>query len=112
MHLVRRGMLLPVRKLAFWTPPPPCCWGPAELQTPVRQTYCEPVKNLQLGVLRISDVREYPGVSYESSSTVVACMMATDMEAPETVVLKMTRERGLKECACGALIVWELCLNV
>ena len=48
------------------------------------------MKDLQLGVLRISDVREleYPGVSYESSSTVVACTMATDMEAPETVVLK------------------------
>ena len=69
-------------------PPPPCCWGPAELRTPVRQTYCEPVKDLQLGVCRISDVREYPGVSYESSSMVVVCMMVTDMEAPETVVLK------------------------
>ena len=70
--------------------------------------YCRPVKDLQLGVFRISDVREYPGVSYESSSTVVACMMATDMESPEKVVLKLTRERGLKECACGALIVQEL----
>ena len=49
------------------------------------------MKDLQLGALRISDVREYPGVSYESSSTVVACTMATDMEAPETVVLKKTR---------------------
>ena len=40
--------------------------------------YCRPVKDLQLGVFRISDVREYPGVSYESSSTVVACMMANE----------------------------------
>ena len=75
-------------------PPPPCCWGPAELRTPVRQTYCRPVKDLQLGDLRISDVREYPGVSYESSSTVVACTMATDMEATETVVLKT--DKGLR----------------
>ena len=67
---------------------PPCCRDLAELRTPVCQTYCEPVKELQLGVWRISDVREYPGVSYESSSTVVACMMVTDMEAPKTVVLK------------------------
>ena len=46
------------------------------------------MKDLQLGVFRISDVREHPGVSYESSSTVVACTMATDMESPEKVVLK------------------------
>ena len=70
MHLSRRWMLLLVRKFTFWTPPPP------ELRTPVRQTYCGPVKDLQL-VLRISDVREYPGVSYESSSTVVACTAMT-----------------------------------
>ena len=87
---------------------PPLLSGPHGATNPIRQTYCEPVKDLQLGVLRISDVREYPGVSYESSSTVVACTMATDMEAPETVVLQKTRESGLKECACGALIVWEL----
>ena len=52
------------------------------------------MKDLQLGDLRISDVREYPEVSYESSSTVVACTMATDMEAPETVVLKT--DKGLR----------------
>ena len=45
----------------FFGPPPPCCRDPAELRTPVYQTYCEPVKELQLGVWRISDVREYPG---------------------------------------------------
>ena len=49
-----------------------------------------------------------PGVSYESSSPVIDCMMATDMEAPYMVVSKKTRERGLKECACGALIVRKL----
>ena len=40
------------------------------------------MKDLQLGVWRIADIREYPGVSYDASS------MVTDMEAPETVVLK------------------------
>ena len=73
--------------LLFEPPPPPCCRDPAELRTPVCQMY-ESVKELQLGVWRISDVREYPGVSYKSSSTVVACMMVTDMEAQETVVFK------------------------
>ena len=69
-------------------PPPPCCRDPAELRTPVCHTYCEPVNELQLEVGRISDVSEYPGVSYESSSTVVACMIVTDIQAPEMVVLK------------------------
>ena len=81
----------------FLDTPPPCCRGPAELRTLVRQTYCDPVKDLQLGVWRISDVREYPGVSYESSSMVVACTMVTDIKAPETVVL----------ITCGSLIVQE-----
>ena len=66
------------------------------------------VNEFQLEVGRISDVSQYPEVSYESSSTVVACMIVTDIEAPETVVLKLTRERGSKECACGALIVREI----
>ena len=103
MDLFRRWMLLLVRKLTFWSPPPPPCYrDPAELRASVGQTYYEPVKELQSGVWRISDAREYPGVSYESSGTVVACMMVTDMEAPETLVLKT--DRGLKECACGALL--------
>ena len=58
------------------------------LRAPVGETYCEPVKELQPGVWRISDAREYPGVSYESSGMAVSCMMVTDMEAREMVVLK------------------------
>ena len=54
------------------------------------------MKDLQLGVWRISDVREYPGVSYEWSSTVVACTMVTDMEAPKTVVLKTDKGAWLE----------------
>ena len=87
MRLFRRWMLLPVRKLTFGPPgcqhsrdasvsavdvnsgpevyflDRPCCRDPAELRTPVCQMYCEPVKELQLGVWRISNVREYPRVS-------------------------------------------------
>ena len=88
---------------------PPCCRGPAELRTPVGQTYCEPVKDLQLGVWRISDAREYPGVSYESSSMVVACTMVTDIEAPETMVLRT--DKGARfEGMCMCLFECLMCL--
>ena len=68
-------------------PPPPAVGIPRSCEPrSVRRTACEPVKELQSGVSRISDAREYPGVFYESSGTVVACMMVTDMEALETVL--------------------------
>ena len=89
MHLFRPWMLLPVeKKLTFKHPPPP----PPLLSVPRGATNPGPSDVLRsvrcTAIWRISDVREYPGVSYESSSMVFACTMVTDMEAPETVVLK------------------------
>ena len=90
MRLFWWWMLLPVRKFTFWTPAPPrpAVGIPRNCEPPVCQTYCELLKELQSGVWQILDVREYPRVSYESISTVVACMMVTDMDAPETVMFK------------------------
>ena len=67
---------------------PPCCRGPTEL-----------------GDLRIPDVREHPRVSYESSSgMVVACTMATDMGAPETMVLEVDKGAHFEEGFRGTLL--------
>ena len=92
---------------------PPCCQdsGMQLLRAPVGQTYCEPVKELQPGVWRISDAREYPGVSYESRGMVVSCMMVTDMEAREMVVLKTDKGARFEGMWLWGINCTGLCSN-
>ena len=79
----------------FFGPPLPLLSGPVELRNQICQAYHGPVMDF-LGppcCRGPTDVREYPGVSYESSSSmVVACTIATNMGAPETMVLEAAKE--------------------
>ena len=59
--------------------------APGERRALVCRIYCGPAKDIRLETLRIPEVRECPGVSYESNSAVGACIV-TDSGAPVTMV--------------------------
>ena len=103
----------------FFGPPLPLLSGPVELRNQICQAYSGLVMDFlgppccrgptELEDLQILDVREYPGVSYESSSSmVVACMIATNMGAPETMVLE-----AVKEARFEGMCLWGInCMGI